>query len=209
MIEMSCFVFVVDGDAALRQALKRLVRSVGLHVELFSSAEEFLQSRRPNVPSCLVLEVKLPGTDGLDLQRQLIEAQIQIPLVFLTAYGDVRMSVRAMKAGAVEFLTKPYRDQDVLDAIQLALARDQSRRKRETIFSSLQERFESLTQREREVVAMAVSGMPNRQIAAQIGITENTVKVHRSRAMTKMQAHSLPDLVKMSEQLETRVKKAS
>jgi RNA polymerase sigma factor (sigma-70 family) len=178
-------------------------------VELFGSAREFLQRGRPDVPSCLVLDVRLPGIGGLDLQRQLADANVQTPIIFITAHGDIPMSVRAMKAGAVEFLTKPFRDQDLLDAIQIALERDRARLQREAEIAVLRQRFESLTIREREVVAMVVSGMPNKQIAGEIGITENTVKVHRSRAMEKMQAQSLADLVKMVERLEIPTEKAS
>jgi RNA polymerase sigma factor (sigma-70 family) len=209
MTELHHVVFIVDDDASVRDALKRLIRSVGLRVELFGSAQEFLQRGRPNVPSCLVLDVRLPGIGGLDLQRQLADANVQTPIIFITAHGDIPMSVRAMKAGAVEFLTKPFRDQDLLDAIQIALERDRARLQREAEIAVLRERFESLTLREREVVAMVVSGMPNKQIAGEIGITENTVKVHRSRAMEKMQAQSLADLVKMVERLEIPTEKAS
>jgi RNA polymerase sigma factor (sigma-70 family) len=209
MTELHPIVFIVDDDASVRDALKRLIRSVGLRVELFGSAREFLQRGRPDVPSCLVLDVRLPGIGGLDLQRQLADANVQTPIIFITAHGDIPMSVRAMKAGAVEFLTKPFRDQDLLDAIQIALERDRARLQREAEIAVLRERFESLTLREREVVAMVVSGMPNKQIAGEIGITENTVKVHRSRAMEKMQAQSLADLVKMVERLEIPTEKAS
>lgn len=209
MTELHHVVFIVDDDASVRDALKRLIRSVGLRVELFGSAQEFLQRGRPDVPSCLVLDVRLPGIGGLDLQRQLADANVQTPIIFITAHGDIPMSVRAMKAGAVEFLTKPFRDQDLLDAIQIALERDRARLQREAEIAVLRERFESLTLREREVVAMVVSGMPNKQIAGEIGITENTVKVHRSRAMEKMQAQSLADLVKMVERLEIPTEKAS
>jgi RNA polymerase sigma factor (sigma-70 family) len=209
MTELHHVVFIVDDDASVRDALKRLIRSVGLRVELFGSAREFLQRGRPDVPSCLVLDVRLPGIGGLDLQRQLADANVQTPIIFITAHGDIPMSVRAMKAGAVEFLTKPFRDQDLLDAIQIALERDRARLQREAEIAVLRERFESLTLREREVVAMVVSGMPNKQIAGEIGITENTVKVHRSRAMEKMQAQSLADLVKMVERLEIPTEKAS
>jgi len=209
MTELHPVVFIVDDDASVRDALKRLIRSVGLRVELFGSAREFLQRGRPDVPSCLVLDVRLPGIGGLDLQRQLADANVQTPIIFITAHGDIPMSVRAMKAGAVEFLTKPFRDQDLLDAIQIALERDRARLQREAEIAVLRERFESLTLREREVVAMVVSGMPNKQIAGEIGITENTVKVHRSRAMEKMQAQSLADLVKMIERLEIPTEKAS
>jgi RNA polymerase sigma factor (sigma-70 family) len=209
MPELHHVVFIVDDDASVRDALKRLIRSVGLRVELFGSAQEFLQRGRPDVPSCLVLDVRLPGIGGLDLQRQLADANVQTPIIFITAHGDIPMSVRAMKAGAVEFLTKPFRDQDLLDAIQIALERDRARLQREAEIAVLRERFESLTPREREVVAMVVSGMPNKQIAGEIGITENTVKVHRSRAMEKMQAQSLADLVKMVERLDIPTEKAS
>jgi len=209
MTELHPVVFIVDDDASVRDALKSLIRSVGLRVELFGSAREFLQRGRPDVPSCLVLDVRLPGIGGLDLQRQLADANVQTPIIFITAHGDIPMSVRAMKAGAVEFLTKPFRDQDLLDAIQIALERDRARLQREAEIAVLRERFESLTLREREVVAMVVSGMPNKQIAGEIGITENTVKVHRSRAMEKMQAQSLADLVKMIERLGIPTEKAS
>lgn len=202
MAELDSIVFVVDDDASVREALKSLIRSVGLHVELFRSAQEFLQWQQPDVTSCLVLDVRLPGISGLDLQRQLADAKIHIPVIIITGHGDIPMSVRAMKAGAVEFLTKPFRDQDLLDAIQLALERNRARRQREAEIAALRERFESLTPRERDVVTRVVSGMLNKQIADEIGIAENTVKVHRSRAMEKMQAQSLADLVKMLEKLE-------
>jgi RNA polymerase sigma factor (sigma-70 family) len=201
MTEAAPIVFVVDDDPSVRRAIKRLIGSVGLQVELFGSAHEFLHSKRSDAPSCLVLDIRLPGISGLDFQRQLAEANIHLPIIFITGHGDVPMTVRAMKAGAVEFLTKPFRDQDLLDAVQFALERDRARRQRDAEIAILQERFESLSAREREVVAMVVSGMLNKQIAAQIGTTENTVKVHRSRAMEKMQAKSLADLVKMVERL--------
>jgi len=209
MIESNPTVFIVDDDASVRDALKRLLRSVGLRCELFGLAQEFLRYRRPDLPSCLVLDVRLPGTSGLDLQRQLADAEIQIPIIFITAHGDIPMSVRAMKAGAVEFLPKPFRDQDLLEAIHIAMERDRTRRQRETEIAAVRARFETLTPREREVVAMVVSGMPNKRISTEIGITENTVKVHRSRAMDKMQALSLADLVKMVERLAVRLEKAS
>jgi RNA polymerase sigma factor (sigma-70 family) len=201
MTEAAPIVFVVDDDPSVRRAIKRLIGSVGLQVELFGSAQEFLHSNRPDAPSCLVLDIRLPGISGLECQRQLAEANIHLPIIFITGHGDVPMTVRAMKAGAVEFLTKPFRDQDLLDAVQFGLERDRARRQREAEIGILQERLESLSTREREVVAMVVSGMLNKQIAAQIGTTENTVKVHRSRAMEKMQATSLADLVKMVERL--------
>jgi RNA polymerase sigma factor (sigma-70 family) len=202
MSEPESIVFVVDDDPSVRTAIKRLIGCVGLQVELFGSATEFLASKLPNVPSCLVLDIRLPGISGLNLQRQLAKPTIQIPIIFITAHGDIPMTVRAMKAGAVEFLTKPFRDQDLLDAIHLALERDRTRRRQEAELAALRERFQSLSPREREVVGMVVSGMLNKQIAAQIGTAENTVKVHRSRAMEKMQANSLADLVKMIQRLQ-------
>jgi RNA polymerase sigma factor (sigma-70 family) len=208
MAELQRIVCVVDDDASVRDALRRLIRSVGLQVELFGSAQEFLQWQRPDVPTCLVLDVRMPGASGLDLQHQLVEANIHIPIIFITAHGDVPMSVRAMKTGAVEFLIKPFRDQDLLDAIQIALEQDRIRRQRDAEVVGLRERFEALTPREREVVAMVVSGMLNKQIAARIGIAENTVKVHRSRAMEKMRAQSLADLIKMFEKIEVPAQKA-
>jgi RNA polymerase sigma factor (sigma-70 family) len=201
MTEATPVVFVVDDDPSIRRAIKILLESVGLEVELFGSAQEFVAGRPADRPSCLVLDIRLPGVSGLDFQRQLNEAKINIPIIFISAHGDVPMTARAMKAGAIEFLTKPFRDQDLLDAIQVALDRDRARCQREGEIATLRERFESLSAREREVVAMVVSGMPNKQIAAKIGITENTVKVHRSRAMEKLQAQSLADLVKMVERL--------
>jgi RNA polymerase sigma factor (sigma-70 family) len=202
MSEPEPIVFVVDDDPSVRSAIKRLIGSMGLQVELFGAAQEFLASKLPNVPSCLVLDIRLPGISGLNLQRQLAKANIQIPIIFITAHGDIPMTVRAMKAGAVEFLTKPFRDQDLLDAIQLALEKDRTRRWQDAELAVLQERFKSLSPREREVVGMVVSGMLNKQIAAQMGTAENTVKVHRSRAMEKMQANSLAELVKMIQRLQ-------
>ena len=202
MSEPESIVFVVDDDPSVRSAIKRLIVCVGLQVELFGSPQEFLASKIPNVPSCLVLDVRLPGISGLALQRQLVEANVQIPIIFITAHSDVPMTVRAMKAGAVEFLPKPFHDQDLLDAIQLALEKDRSRRQQEAELTALRELFESLSPREREVVAMVVSGMLNKQIAVQIGTAENTVKIHRSRAMEKMQANSLADLVRMIQRLQ-------
>jgi len=200
-------VYVVDDDPSVRSAIKRLLESVGLQVELFGSAQEFVPGKtRPNVPSCLVVDIRLPGISGLDFQQELAKANVHIPIIFITGHGDVPMSVRAMKSGAVEFLTKPFRDQDLLDAIQLGLEKDRARRQREAEIAVLQERFESLTQREREVITMVVAGKLNKQIAAEIGTTENTVKVHRSRAMEKMQAQSLADLVRMVERLQVSVR---
>src|SRR6202048_5254328 len=177
MSETVPVVFVVDDDPSVRRAIKRLVESVGLRVELFGSAQEFLGSERPDSPNCLVLDIRLPGMSGLDFQRELADSNIHIPIIFITAHGDIPMTVRAMKAGAVEFLTKPFREQDLLDAIQLALERDRARRQGDAEIAVLRERFESLSPREREVVGMVVSGMLNKQIAADIGTTENTVKV--------------------------------
>jgi len=194
-------VFVIDDDAAIRLALRSLIRSVGLQVELFGSAQEFLQRKLPDAPGCLVLDIRLPGISGLDFQRKLIEANIPIPIIFITGHGDIPMSVRAMKAGAVEFLTKPFRDQDLLDAIHIALERDRARRQRETEIATLRDRFEWLTPREREVLPLVVSGLPNKQIAAEIGTSETTVKVHRGQLMRKMGADSLPELVRMAERL--------
>jgi FixJ family two-component response regulator len=201
MTEQPPIVFVVDDDTSIRDALKSLIRSVGLRVELFRSPREFLSWKRPDAPCCLVLDVRLPGESGLDLQRELAEANIHIPVVFITGHGDIPMSVRAMKAGAVEFLTKPFRDQDLLDAIQIGLERDSARRQRDAETAILRERFESLTPREREVLPLVVSGLLNKQVAAEIGTTEATVKVHRSQLMKKMGADSLPDLVRMAEKI--------
>jgi FixJ family two-component response regulator len=208
MTEQSPIVFVVDDDASIRDALRSLIHSVGLRVELFESPREFLQGKRPDAPSCLVLDVRLPGKSGLDLQRELAAANIHIPIIFITGHGDIPMSVRAMKAGAVEFLTKPFRDQDLLDAIQVGLERDSARREREAEVAVLRKRLESLTPREREVLPLVVSGLLNKQAAAELGTTEATVKVHRSQLMRKMGASSLADLVRMSEKMGIAVPKS-
>ena len=201
MTEAAPIVFVVDDDPSVRRAIKRLVESVGLQVELFGSAQEFLRSERPNAPSCLVLDIRLPGISGIDFQRELADANIHIPIIFITAHGDIPMTVRAMKAGAVEFLTKPFRDQDLLDIIHFALNRDRARRLQEIEVAKLRERYESLTPREREVLPWVVSGLLSKQIADAIGATEATVKVHRSQLMRKMGANSVADLVRMAEKI--------
>jgi len=201
MTEVASVVFVVDDDPSIRRAIKRLVESVGLRVEGLGSAQEFLRSQRTDAPSCLVLDVRLPGMSGLDFQRELREANIHIPIIFITAHGDIPMTVRAMKAGAVEFLTKPFRDQELLDAIQQGLERDHARRAQEAEVRKLRERFESLTPRERELLPWVVSGLLNKTIADAIEASEATVKVHRSQLMRKMGASSMADLVRMTEKL--------
>jgi RNA polymerase sigma factor (sigma-70 family) len=196
-------VFVVDDDPSVRSSLKFLMSSVGLQVESFDSADALLKRKMPDAPSCLVLDVRLRGLSGLDFQRELAARNCHMPIIFITGHGDIPMSVRAMKAGAVEFLTKPFRDQDLLDAVRIALEKDRERREREKEVSDLKERFNSLTPREQKVISMVVSGMLNKQIADQLGTAENTVKVHRSRAMEKMHAQSVVELVKMIEKVES------
>ena len=197
MTEERPVVIVIDDDPSLRKAIDRLLRSVDLRVELFESAQEFLRSDRPDAPSCIVLDVRLPGQSGLSLQRNLAAANIHIPIIFITAHGDIPMSVRAMKAGAFEFLTKPFHDQDLPDAIEAALERDRVRRADEKLIAELRERFETLTERERQVMQLVVAGRLNKQIAAELGISEMTAKIHRGQVFRKMQAASLPDLVRM------------
>ena len=201
MTEPAPIVFVVDDDPSVRRAIKRLIGSVGLQVETFASAQEFLQGWHSDSPSCLVLDIRLPKISGLQFQRQLAEIDIHIPIIFITAHGDIPMTVRAMKAGAVEFLTKPFDDQDLLDAVHVALERDRVRRQQEAEIASLRKRLESLTPREREVLPLVVSGLLNKQIAAEIGTSETTVKVHRSQLMRKMGADSLAELVRLAERI--------
>jgi FixJ family two-component response regulator len=197
-------VFVIDDDIAMRMTLSSLFRSVGLRVELFGSAREFAQIKMPDVASCLVLDIRLPGVSGLDFQAELAEADIRIPIIFMTGHGDIPMSVKAMKAGAIDFLTKPFRDQDILDAVIRAIERDQKRRNSEKAVSELRDLFHSLTSREQEVMTLVAAGLMNKQIAAKFGITEITVKVHRSHMMQKMKARSVIDLVGMADLLGIR-----
>jgi FixJ family two-component response regulator len=200
-------VFIIDDDRGMRQSIQDLVESVGLRAESFATGEEFLKRKRTNDPSCLVLDVRLPQMSGLDFQRQLAETGMQIPIVFVTAHGDVPMSVRALKSGAVEFLTKPFRDQDLLDAIQQALQRDRTAQEQQAEIHDLQGRYHVLTRREREVMTLVVSGMLNKQIASEIGASEATVKIHRGQVMRKMQAGSVVDLVRMADKLKLSPRK--
>jgi FixJ family two-component response regulator len=200
-------VFIVDDDRGLRQAIHDLVESVGLRAESFASGEDFLRAKRMNRPSCLVLDVRLPQMSGLDFQQRLTETGIQIPIIFITAHGDIPMSVRALKSGALEFLTKPFRDQDLLDAIHQALERDRAARELQSEIHNLQERVRTLTAREQEVMNLVVSGMLNKQIASEIGTSEATVKIHRGNVMRKMKAGSVVDLVRMADKLKLSPRK--
>jgi len=197
-------VFIVEDDASIRRGLSNLFQSVGLEVEVFGSASEMLQSRLPDVASCLVLDVRLPGQSGLDFQAELAKANIQIPIIFMTGHGDIPMTVRAMKGGAVDFLTKPFRDQDMLDAVAMAIERDRKRRESDKDAADLQTHFETLTSRERDILALVTSGLMNKQVAAELGLAEITVKIHRGHIMKKMGAKSLADLVMKAETLGIR-----
>jgi RNA polymerase sigma factor (sigma-70 family) len=196
-------VFIVDDDRSLRESIRDLVESVGLHCEDFATAQEFLSSERTDGPSCLILDVRLPGISGLDLQHELKKARVSIPIIFITAHADIPMTVRAMKSGAVEFLTKPFRKQELLDAVQRSVGRDRRAREKQRDMAELRQRYNTLSVREREVMSLVVSGMLNKQMAAELGASETTVKIHRSRVMEKMQAKSLPELVRMADKLKS------
>jgi len=201
MKEEQPVVFVIDDDPSMRDSLQDLLQSVGMEARVFKSTQEFLRAERPDAPSCLVLDVRLPGQSGLDFQRTLAASGIELPIVFISGHGDIPMTVRAMKAGAVEFLAKPFRDQDLLDAIQGGIERDRARRGDAALVAQLRERFASLTEREREIMALVVAGRQNKQIAAELGVSEVTVKAHRGQIVRKMQAKSLPELVRMADRL--------
>jgi RNA polymerase sigma factor (sigma-70 family) len=208
MTEEQPVAFVIDDDAMVRDAVADLLRSVGLGVQAFGSTQEFLQSKRPNAPGCIVLDVRLPGASGLEFQRTLTESNIQLPVIFITGHGDISMSVRAMKSGAIEFLTKPLREQELLDAVQAGIERDRARRQQAQLVAELQERLNSLTSREREVLSLVIAGRPNKQIGYELGLSEMTVKVHRSQIMRKMRAKSLVELVRMADKLGVSIAKS-
>ena len=193
--------FVIDDDASMREAIGRLLRAIGLTVRTFGSAREFLSTPLPDIPACVVLDVRLPGLSGLDLQREMVERGIHVPVIFITGHGDIAMSVQAMKAGAVEFLTKPFRDQELLDAVRSGIHRDREGRKERTELAALREGLSHLTRRERQVMALVVAGLLNKQIALRLGTSEKTIKIHRSQVMRKMRADSLAELVRMSQKL--------
>jgi FixJ family two-component response regulator len=208
MTEQQPIVFIIDDDVSVRDGVTDLLSSVGVRVESFGSVQEFLQSKRVDAPGCIVLDVRLPGTSGLEFQRTLTESSIQLPIIFISGYGDISMSVRAIKSGAMEFLTKPLRDQELLDAVQAGIERDRARRQQVKLVAELQERFMSLTAREREVLPLVVAGRQNKQIAHELNLSEMTVKVHRSQVMRKMRARSVVDLVRMADRLGVSTRKS-
>jgi FixJ family two-component response regulator len=197
-------VYVIDDEASMRESLRSLFGSVGLHVETFGSASEFFEKKLPDIAICIVVDIRLPGLSGLDFQAELVKANIDVPIIFITGYGDIAMTVKAMKAGAVEFLTKPFRDQDLLDAVKLALEKDEAKRKSQKTIAGVRSLFESLTTREQEVLKWVAAGLMNKQVAAEMGVSEITVKVHRGNVMRKMGANSLADLVRMADMLGVR-----
>jgi FixJ family two-component response regulator len=208
MTEQQPLVFVIDDDASVRDGVSDLLRSVGLRVESFRSVQEFLQGKRADAPGCIVLDVRLPGTSGLEFQRTLAQSSIELPVIFISGHGDISMSVRAIKSGAIEFLTKPLRDQELLDAVQAGIERDRGRRQQAKLVAELQERFMSLTSREREVLPLVAAGRQNKQIAHELNLSEMTVKVHRSQVMRKMRARSVVDLVRMADKLGVSARKS-